>query len=35
MLTKEPTLLLHDDNAGKPAGIHLTSARWRLWRKRS
>ena len=26
-LTKEPTLLLNDDNAGKPEGIHLTIGR--------
>ena len=35
MLTKELTLLLNDDNAGKPEGIHMTSSRWRLWRKKS
>ena len=29
------TLLLNDDNAGKPEGIHMTSSRWRLWRKKS
>ncbi|HEX5326994.1 MAG TPA: hypothetical protein VFW75_10040 [Acetobacteraceae bacterium] len=27
MLTKEPTLLLNDDNAGKPEGIHLMIGR--------
>jgi hypothetical protein len=26
-LTKEPKLLLNDDNAGKPEGIHLTGDR--------
>jgi hypothetical protein len=35
MLMKESTLLLHDGNVGKAEGIHLTSARWWLWRKRS
>jgi hypothetical protein len=35
MLAKAPTLLLHDDNAGKPEGIHMTNSRWRLWRKKS
>jgi hypothetical protein len=27
ILTKEPKLLLNDDNAGKPEGIHLTIGR--------
>jgi hypothetical protein len=26
-LTKDPELLLNDDNAGKPEGIHLTIGR--------
>jgi hypothetical protein len=27
VLTKEPKLLLNDDNAGKPEGIHLMTGR--------